>query len=143
MLDDRQRRALLRRPNVAHILGGLQTAANLEQPVSRRRLYVLHEFIQQRRTCVDRWRHLPQERLQRLPRQPGVRGLCAARLGRAELGHPSRRADADDRICERERHGFGTFRFEQRCVTRDCAAPRVAPVMRDRQHLSLQLPIKA
>ena len=79
-------------------------------------------------------RHVPQERLQRLPREPGIHRLCRARFGRTGLGHATGPPDADDRICERERH---QHTFGCRVTRRDDPAPRISSIMRHWQYISL------
>ena len=100
LLDQRQRFARFRRPNLVHLSGRLQIAASVEQPVSRIRLQVLFKF-QQRRVGMNRRRHVPQERLHRVPRESGSRWVCCTRFGRTKLGHTRGCSDADDRVGER------------------------------------------
>lgn len=138
LLDDRQPLILLWRPNVACFADRLSDGAKLEQPVHRRCLYV---FCGEWCARVDHRRHLSQERLLRLPREPGFRRLCHARRGRAELSHEGRRADGDDRFRERERHRLGTFKSE--CRVTCWRSPTLCVfVMPRHEHLSFLPPLK-
>ena len=110
MFDDRQRCVQFRRPIMVHLTGRLQTVANLEQPVRRVHFRV---YRIEHRARVDHRRHLPQERLLGLPREPALCRFRRARRGRAKLRHGRWCANADDRVRERERH-----RVEQRIGTR-------------------------
>ena len=72
---------------------------------------------------MDRWRHVSQERLHRLPREPGFCWLCSTRGKRADLGRGRRCADTHDRIRQRERNGLRTSIF--RCHIAHDLASRV------------------
>ena len=115
---------------MVHFARRLQTVASLEQPMRRVHFRV---FRIEQRAGLDHRGHLPQERLLGLPGEPSLRRLCRARGGRAEHRHGERRADADDRVRERERHRLeqrlGT-RSERRVAQQD-AVPRLALLCRD------------
>ena len=138
LLDHRHRHAFLWRSNLVHLSGRFQIAATVEHPVSRIHLHVYKQF-QQHRTGMDRWRHVPQERLHCLPRKPGFRRLCCARLGRAAISHPSGRSDGDSRICGCYRHWVRNLPVERRVTQRgdDAMAGRASIIIRDGQHHTL------
>jgi hypothetical protein len=135
LLDQRQRHALFRRSKLVHLSDRFHNAATVEHPVPRIHLHV-HKQFQQRRSGMDRWRYVPQERLHRLPREPGFRRLCCARFGCAAISHPSGRSDGDHRICGCYRHRLGKLPVERR-VTQDAMPGRAFIIMRDGQHLTL------
>ena len=81
---------------------------------------------------MDHWRHVPQERLLCLPRQPSLRRIREARIERSEPSDCSWYTDAHDRLCEHEHYRLRADKFKCRAAQRIATHRRLVNMRHER-----------